>query len=223
MLGLLSPPKHVYGGYISQKCHYISLDWSLFVFCLFVACCDGVCAGICGWVPSPRFQPFQGITPQPSAGPACTRYDSTRLSSQTSAKPTPVRRGVIDPPTMMPTPKEEHTKLIRAIDTSTDIPSEIPVKEAIGKLRLMEPHPPFGVGHDAIPLLNSYSHRGCPVQCGEPWSRATIELLLQRGPHRSAMIKKQSDSSVRKRWKNVHKGMHGSYGGRTSKTTFPAT
>ena len=29
---------------------------------------------------------------------------------------------------------------------------------------------------------------GCPVECGAPWSRATVELLLCCGPHRSVMI-----------------------------------
>ena len=94
------------------------------------------------------------------------------------------------PSTKMPTPIEHEKDVVRALEQSPDIPSEIPVKNTIGKLRLMEPHPPFGINHDTIPLLNRYAKEGCPVKCGKPWSRATIELLLRRGPHRSAMIKK---------------------------------
>ena len=93
-------------------------------------------------------------------------------------------------PTSVPTPLQKEDQLLAAIATSTDIPNEIPVKKAIGKLQLMEPHPPYGHSHDAIPLMQSYADHGCPVDCGPPWSRATVELLIRRGPHRSALIKK---------------------------------
>ena len=89
---------------------------------------------------------------------------------------------------MSPETQEKHLRL--ALRQSSDIPAEIPVQATIGKCNLMQPTPPYGTNHDAIPLMNAYAQDGCPVDCGPPWSRATVELLLQRGPHRSAMIKK---------------------------------
>ena len=44
--------------------------------------------------------------------------------------------------------------------------------------------------HDAIPLLQGYAQDGFPVNCGGDWSRENIELMLERGPHRSANRKK---------------------------------
>jgi len=96
----------------------------------------------------------------------------------------------VAPPTSALTPVEEHTKIMAQIQALDSIPDEIPVKQTIGKSDLMRPNPPYGVSHNAIPLLEGYANDGCPVQCGPPWSRDTVELLLKRGPHRSALKRK---------------------------------
>ena len=85
------------------------------------------------------------------------------------------------------TPKEYDSYLAAHICNNQFIPTEIPVKETIGKshLGLMCPQVPFAVDHDAIPLLQGYEENGCPFDCGEDWSADHIELMLERGPHRS--------------------------------------
>ena len=40
--------------------------------------------------------------------------------------------------------------------------------------------------HPARDLLQIYADEGFPVDCGEPWYREKIELLLNQGPHISA-------------------------------------
>jgi len=40
--------------------------------------------------------------------------------------------------------------------------------------------------HPAFPLLFKYATEGCPVNCGEPWTREHLEAAINRGPHISA-------------------------------------
>jgi len=40
--------------------------------------------------------------------------------------------------------------------------------------------------HPAYPLLFKYTTKGCPVDCGQPWSREHLEAAVSRGPHTSA-------------------------------------
>ena len=150
----------------------------------------GCYVGICGWVPTPRLNPCQGIlwhAPPPSSQVhSHCLFDRVLPVPQTLPPPT----AHLIPMSHAPTAKEKEEHVVKALGTSSNTPPEIPVHDAIGKLGLMQPNPPFGHSHDAIPLLNKYTTDGCPVECGAPWSRATVELLLRRGPHRSAMIKK---------------------------------
>ena len=88
------------------------------------------------------------------------------------------------------TPDEYDRHIKEKLQTSSVLPTDLPVKQTIGKLGLMWPQTPYSVGHAAVPLLHSYAREGCPVDCGEPWSRSQIEELLKRGPHRSALVKK---------------------------------
>ena len=53
----------------------------------------------------------------------------------------------------------------------------------------MCPCPPFAMAHDATPLLEQYAAKGCPVDCGPEWSKEHILLMIERGPHRSALAK----------------------------------
>jgi len=49
----------------------------------------------------------------------------------------------------------------------------------------MRPDPAIQ-SHPAYPTLLRYATEGCPVQCGEPWSREHLEEAIERGPHISA-------------------------------------
>jgi len=40
--------------------------------------------------------------------------------------------------------------------------------------------------HPAYATLFRYTTEGCPVNCGEPWSREHLEAAIQQGPHISA-------------------------------------
>ena len=59
----------------------------------------------------------------------------------------------------MPTPIEHEKDVLRALEQLPDIPSEIPVKNTIDKLRLMEPHTLFGINYDAIPPVEPVCQR----------------------------------------------------------------
>ena len=49
---------------------------------------------------------------------------------------------------------------------------------------------PYATDHGDSPLLLGYALDGCPVDCGKNWTRKHMELVLERGPHRSANGKK---------------------------------
>ena len=49
----------------------------------------------------------------------------------------------------------------------------------------MRPDPSIQ-NHPAFPTLLSYATDGCPVQCGEQWTKEHLEEAIRRGPHLSA-------------------------------------
>jgi hypothetical protein len=53
--------------------------------------------------------------------------------------------------------------------------------------------------HAATPLLFDYAKNGCPADCGPDWSKEKILLLLEKGPHNSAMKK----DAIRQLWKET--------------------
>eukprot|EP00978_Attheya_sp_CCMP212_P045301 scaffold341238_cov60-Attheya_sp.AAC.1 len=66
------------------------------------------------------------------------------------------------------------------------LPEDIEARIGKSKMRgLMWPTGP-ACRHPAFPLLQEYATRGCPVDCGAPWTREQIEAALERGPHKSA-------------------------------------
>ena len=107
------------------------------------------------------------------------------------SKPAPISYSTRQKESINPamTVKDEKRELEMAFKDETLFPVDIPVREATGKSPLMEPNGPFAVNHEAIPLLNAYATRGCPVDCGPVWTKEQIELLLEKGPHRSAQMK----------------------------------
>lgn len=83
------------------------------------------------------------------------------------------------------TQKEIKEAIKIAIQKEVTIPENLPIKERIGKNGLMRPCT-YAVNHPAAPLLQMYALNGCPVNCGDPWSRERIEAAIAHGPHRSA-------------------------------------
>ena len=49
----------------------------------------------------------------------------------------------------------------------------------------MRPDPSIS-HHPAFPMLQKYATEGCPVDCGEPWTREHLDAAVNRGPHISA-------------------------------------
>ena len=54
----------------------------------------------------------------------------------------------------------------------------------------MCPQIPYATDHGVIPLLQGYVQDGCPVDCGKNWTREHMEVILERGPHKSSNGKK---------------------------------
>jgi hypothetical protein len=86
------------------------------------------------------------------------------------------------------------------------LPPEVPLKQTIGKLGLMIPQAPHAVPHPAYNLLKSYANNGCPIDCGPPWSKEHILLMLKRGPHVSA---KQKEAKLQLQAETQDKIKHG--------------
>ena len=94
----------------------------------------------------------------------------------------------ITKPIIAQTPKQQKSDLYNEIKNNKDFPTEIPIKQTIGKFGLMWPRK-YALQHDAKELLSSYAEHGCPVDCGPVWTKTHIELALKRGPHISAKQK----------------------------------
>ena len=76
-----------------------------------------------------------------------------------------------------------------SIEIEECIPTELPIKENIGKKKgLMWPRT-YAMNHQAKELLDTYSEIGCPVDCGKEWSIDHIKAALLHGPHKSAQSK----------------------------------
>ena len=86
------------------------------------------------------------------------------------------------------TAKEIVLATTKAIRTEATIPEDIPIKERIGKIGLMWPRT-HALNHPATPLLQEFSTKGCPADCGPNWTQAQIEAAIQHGPHKSARSK----------------------------------
>jgi len=71
----------------------------------------------------------------------------------------------------------------RAKDTENITPNQSKYQpEFHGRMR-----PDPGINHHpAFDMLFKYATEGCPVDCGESWSREHLEAAIQRGPHISA-------------------------------------
>lgn len=79
------------------------------------------------------------------------------------------------------TPEEQDLEIKEEFGKMDTIP-EI-AKERLGKTMWPSEE---ALEHPAAPLLEYWAKNGCPVDCGEPWTREVIEAAIKRGPHASA-------------------------------------
>ena len=83
------------------------------------------------------------------------------------------------------TEKEQKQHIASVLKDNDLFPTEIPVRETIGKSSLMYPRT-HSKAHAATPLLEDYAKNGCPVDCGPDWNKEKILKLLKKGPHQSS-------------------------------------
>jgi len=94
----------------------------------------------------------------------------------------------LSPTLIAANPKELEKMLQHSIETEESIPDGLQFKETIGKTALMYPRT-YATRHPAGALLNQYADKGCPVDCGIPWTKEHIIKALRHGPHNSAQGK----------------------------------
>jgi hypothetical protein len=97
------------------------------------------------------------------------------------------------------TAEEQKLHIEKELKENSNLPNELPIKENIGKYDLMFPRT-YSQFHQATPLLYDYATNGCPVDCGENWSKEKIIKLLKKGPHRSSLQK----NAIRQLRKETH-------------------
>ena len=133
----------------------------------------------------------------PHKGTAVTITDYLRKLRTTTTNTTPAplppppgTRTIPKPMSDIPiatTPKILQQLIVDNITKSDTIPEDLPIKTTIGTCKLMNPQGPFcPTTHPAIPLLQRYATRGCPTDCGPPWTIDHIVAAIKRGPHISA-------------------------------------
>ena len=81
----------------------------------------------------------------------------------------------------------KHQIMAQAVKDAKYLPSEIPVREAIGKSGLMWPRT-HSANHPAADMLTKWATDGCPTDCGPDWSEDQVIAALKRGAHPSARI-----------------------------------
>ena len=144
-----------------------------------------------GWIPKPRFNSSTQILSVIEQIPVRAQKRSSITTTNNVERPTKQVK-VITLPKLDTTTEEYNSYLNTRLKNSDTIPSKLPVRETIVKLLmgLMCPNPPYAKDHDAITLLQGYTHDGCPMDCVEDWLQEHLELMLQRVPHQSDLDKK---------------------------------
>ena len=87
---------------------------------------------------------------------------------------------------LIPVPKVHANITLPELPTN-DI-GDMPSHQELGKnnrIGLMWPRT-YALDHPAAELLEYYSRHGCPVDCGEPWTREHIMAAIKRGNHPTA-------------------------------------
>ena len=137
-------------------------------------------------------QPLKSIQPQPpmtTPYPKMVKNNNQSMAQQLTSIIT-TQHTVLEPSAhhhilTAQTQKEIQHATKDAIEKEVTIPSDLPIKERIGKKGLMWPCT-YAINHPAAPLLQTYALNGSPVDCGDPWTRDRIEAAIAHGLHRSA-------------------------------------
>ena len=127
--------------------------------------------GVMGWIPTPLYTPVEDFL----ANNTTTPLDNI-IPHQESHHP---HTGVNVKPSQHMAPMTIHTNntikntnntnsdndnktnnIIKTITTNDDIPTDLPIKDNIGKLPLMHPRL-FALDHPAASLLQEYASKGC--------------------------------------------------------------
>ena len=117
--------------------------------------------GIEGWIPKQRFNNAAQILPARKRLNVNVQNRSGTTSNDYAERPTKLVK-VTPIPKLDTTTKEYNTYLKTKLRKSNTVPTEIPVRESIGKtlLGLMCPNPPYAKDHDEIPLIKGYALDG---------------------------------------------------------------
>ena len=120
--------------------------------------------------------------------PLLKKQKLKRVCLPPKPKPIPVPKPQLTLPKHDMTPEEQKIYLTTELNKSENFPSELPIKETIGKSDLMYPRT-YAHSHEAAPLLTKYAKEGCTVDCGPDWDKEKIVALLRKGPHNSSKSK----------------------------------
>ena len=138
--------------------------------------------------PPPLFPPEQFTSPphQVPLPPTPTKEQVQRPSNETpgnTPNAIPLREKIIPSNKLAMTPDEVNMAIDEAIDKEEAIPTQLPIKDEIGKTMIPSG---FALSHPAAEMIGKWGRQGCPVNCGPDWSHDHIVAALQRGPHKSA-------------------------------------
>ena len=97
----------------------------------------------------------------------------------------PMKMSVKDPVALTQSPADVNKSIEATITAAPFIPSDLLIKESIGKKGIMWPQT-YSHNHPVTSLLQTYATQRFPVDCGESWTKDLIEFVLLYGLHKSA-------------------------------------
>lgn len=127
------------------------------------------------------------LPPTPTREPIKKPTNTTIETPSDAPSEVPPREAIFTRKKVALAPSEINTEITQALDKEQCFPSQLPIKEAIGKT--MCPIN-FAKSHQAAPLINEWAAKGCPVDCGKDWDEQHICAALKRGPHKLAKSRK---------------------------------
>ena len=131
------------------------------------------------WILKPIFNSATQILPVRKQIPVSAQKRSSTTTNDIAERLT--KQIKVSPLTKLDMTTEEYNKYLKTRLKNRDTtPFEFLVRENIGKsiLGLLCPNPPYAKDHDAILLLQGYTHDGCPVDCRDNWLRVHIATIV---------------------------------------------
>ncbi len=102
--------------------------------------------------------------------------DLTTVQPTTLSRPPPAPNPPLPSPPLPPTVSRPSHPLATLTNTQRES------NKWVGRMR----PDPSTKNHPAFPLLLAYATTGCPVDCGKSWTRAQLQVAVNRGAHPSA-------------------------------------